>query len=174
MIKTDKKIKSHRSNWQFNKSVTESFDDHVRKSVPFYDVSHSIIEGLSDFFLKDKSVCYDLGCSTGTLLSKLRKRHSSKKISFVGYDQSKHMINKAKKGGYKTLLVNVELELKDAIRRSKGRSRVISEDIIKGIAERLRERHKRKDGLKTGFEILSGMVDMVYVIDDTGEYPVIK
>ena len=97
MIKTDKKIKTLKSNWQFNKSVTDSFDDHVRKSVPFYDVSHSIIEGLSDFFLKDNSVCYDLGCSTGTLLSKLKKRHYSKKISFVGYDESKFMIKKAKK-----------------------------------------------------------------------------
>ncbi len=109
MIKTDKKIKSHKSNWEFNKSVTDSFESHVTKSVPFYDVSHSIVEGLSDFFLKDKSTCYDLGCSTGTLLSKLKKRHSSKKISFIGYDQSKFMIKKAKKNHKKIKFLNQDI-----------------------------------------------------------------
>ncbi len=109
MIKTDKKIKSLRSNWKFNKSVTENFETHVRKSVPFYDISHSIIEGLSDFFLKDGSTCYDLGCSTGTLLSKLNKRHSSKKISFIGYDQSKFMIKKAKKKNKKVKFFNQDI-----------------------------------------------------------------
>ena len=96
-MKTDKKINSKRSNWKFDKNVANSFDDHVKKSVPFYEISHEVIAGLSDFFLKENSVCYDLGSSTGNLLNKLHKRHQGKKIKFIGLDNSLPMVKKAKK-----------------------------------------------------------------------------
>lgn len=96
-MKVDKKIKSTQSNWKFSKEVSKNFDDHVKKSVPFYDVSHEIILGLSDFFLKDSSCCVDLGSSTGILLQKIKERHLTKKIKLIGYDNSKHMIAIAKK-----------------------------------------------------------------------------
>ena len=51
---------------------------------------------LSDFFLKEKSICYDLGCSTGTLINKISRKHN-KKISFYGIDSVKEMIQQAKK-----------------------------------------------------------------------------
>ena len=72
VMKVDKKIKSTQSNWKFSKEVSKNFDDHVKKSVLFYDVSHEIILGLSDFFLKDSSCCIDLGSSTGILLQKIK------------------------------------------------------------------------------------------------------
>ena len=99
MFQTDKKIKSKKKiSWTFkSKSVADAFEKHVRKSVPFYEHSHEIALGLSDFFLKNKSTCYDLGCSTGQLLDKINKRHSDKKINFVGFDDSKEMIKIAKK-----------------------------------------------------------------------------
>jgi len=96
-MKTDKNIKTKRSGWKFDKNVTKNFDKHVKKSVPYYDVSHELILGLSDFFLKKNSVCIDLGCSTGTLLGKLKKRHNLKKIKFMGFDESKSMVSHAKK-----------------------------------------------------------------------------
>lgn len=112
-MKIDKKINSYKSNWTFSKSVSENFDNHVRKSVPFYELSHEIILGLSDFFLRNNSFCVDLGSSTGTLLKKIQKRHNSKKIHLIGYDNSKHMVRIAKKNSknIKFIFKNIEKTL---------------------------------------------------------------
>ena len=96
-MKADKKIKTSRSNWKFDKNVALNFDDHVKKSVPYYEHAHEIILGLSDFFLKTDSNCNDLGCSNGSLLKKISSRHQKKKFTLNGYDNSKDMIKIAKK-----------------------------------------------------------------------------
>ena len=67
-MKVDNKISLNKSNWKFDKLVTKNFQDHVSKSVPFYEVLHKLTLNISDFFLKDNSQYYDLGCSTGKLL----------------------------------------------------------------------------------------------------------
>jgi len=85
------------SSWSFGKNVPKKFTKHITKSVPFYLEGHEIITFLSDFFLKEKSICYDLGCSTGTLLNKISKKHSKKNIQFYGIDSVKEMIEQAKK-----------------------------------------------------------------------------
>ena len=91
-------IDANQSSWTFNGEIAKTFLDHVRRSVPFYDVSHDLICKYSDFFLKPKSICYDLGCSTGNLLNGLVDRHKSKKgIRWVGIDVEKGMIEQAKK-----------------------------------------------------------------------------
>ena len=66
------------SSWSFGKNVPKKFTKHISKSVPFYLEGHEIITYLSDFFLKEKSICYDLGCSTGTLINKISKKHEKK------------------------------------------------------------------------------------------------
>ena len=96
-MKIDKKINSSRSNWKFDKKVVDNFEDHITSSVPFYEVSHQLTVKMSDFFLKDNSICYDLGCSKGNLLKDIEKRHVKKKIKLIGIDDSKEMINSAKK-----------------------------------------------------------------------------
>ena len=65
--------------WQFNKNVAKNFKKHVNKSIPLYEDSHEIIKKISDIFLKNNSVCYDLGCSLGNLIKDLAKRHKKKK-----------------------------------------------------------------------------------------------
>lgn len=109
-MKVDKKISSKRSNWKFDKNVVKNFDSHINQSVPFYKISHDLTIKLSDFFLKEKSTCYDLGCSTGNLLKTIEKKHSQKKINFYGLDQSKHMIKVAKKGKHNINFSNKNLE----------------------------------------------------------------
>ncbi len=95
-MKVDKKIKSQRSNWRFDKNVAENFDVHVLKSVPFYKISHDLSLKISEFFLKEKSICYDIGCSNGSLLNKISKKNK-KKINYIGIDSSQAMIDIAKK-----------------------------------------------------------------------------
>jgi len=95
-LKVDKKIKTKSSNWQFDTNVAKNFDNHVLKSVPFYKISHDLSCRLSDFFLKENSVCYDIGCSNGNLLNKISKRNK-KKIKYIGIDSSSAMVKIAKK-----------------------------------------------------------------------------
>ena len=54
---------------------------------------------LTDFFLQEKSKIIDIGCSTGTFLSKVHTRHNnnSKKIVFEGIDNVPQMIKFCKK-----------------------------------------------------------------------------
>lgn len=90
------KIKAKNSSWTFGANVPKIFSKHIKNSVPFYDEGHKICLQLSDFFLKNKSSCYDFGCSTGTMLSKMSDRHD-KRINFYGVDNVKEMIKQAKK-----------------------------------------------------------------------------
>ena len=77
-------LNAKNAQWSFGGDTHKTFDAHVSKSVPFYSNGHSIIEEVSDFFLTDGSLVYDIGCSTGTLLEKLAIRNINKKIQFIG------------------------------------------------------------------------------------------
>lgn len=92
-MKVDKKIKVKKKKWTFSNSVYKHFDKHVLKSVPFYNEGHDLILDLSDFFLKNNSICYDIGCSTGILLKKISKKiNYFKDLRLIGLDNQKNMI----------------------------------------------------------------------------------
>jgi len=87
------------SNWKFVGEVAKKFDAHVKKSVPLYEEGHEIILSLTDFFLKEDSTIYEIGCSTGTLTEKISIKNSAidKKINLIGVDAEKDMVKQAKK-----------------------------------------------------------------------------
>lgn len=91
-------IPSKVSNWKFAGEVAENFDTHVNKSVPLYEEGHEVILSLADFFLKDGSLVYEIGCSTGTLIKKISEKNAEidKKIQLIGMDCESDMIDKAK------------------------------------------------------------------------------
>jgi tRNA (cmo5U34)-methyltransferase len=89
-------IHADNANWSFGDKVADTFDDHVKKSVPLYDEGHGLISRLSDFFLPNNSLCYELGCSTGNLTRKLAERHQNRNVKFIGLDTEDTMVNKAK------------------------------------------------------------------------------
>ena len=92
------KIKTEIGKWSFKGKVPNTFDDHIKKSIPLYQWCHEIGVNLSDFFLKENTSCYDIGCSTGTFLKKLSEKNNlQKKIEFYGIDEVLPMIKKAKK-----------------------------------------------------------------------------
>jgi len=84
------------SGWTFSGQTATHFDPHVNKSVPFYTEGHQLIAQLSDFFLANGSVCYDLGCSTGSLVTKLATRNQHKNCEFIGVDVEADMIHIAR------------------------------------------------------------------------------
>lgn len=87
-------IKSNKSSWSFDGLGIDGFNDHINRSVPGYLEGQQIICRLSDYFIKDDSVVYDLGCSMGNLTVKLAE-HSKKSAQFIGIDNEATMINEA-------------------------------------------------------------------------------
>jgi tRNA (cmo5U34)-methyltransferase len=84
--------------WRFDKNVSKAFDSHVHKSVPFYDEIQRMAIELSEYFVRDRSVVYDLGSSTGTTLDLLSSAHAGKQdAQFIGFDLSEFMIRESRK-----------------------------------------------------------------------------
>lgn len=123
MTNVGDKINAENANWSFSGNISEHFDQHIKKSIPFYDTSHELGVSISDFFLDDGSVCYDLGCSTGTLLTRLAQHHHAKRVQFIGIDVEKDMVKYAQDAcqNFSNLeirgesLLDVELERADFI-----------------------------------------------------------
>jgi len=89
-------ISTQNAGWKFSGEMVKDFEEHVRKSVPLYDEGHDIILKISDYFVKDDSVCYEIGTSTGILSYKLAQRFSDRDAKFIGIDIEEDMIKKAK------------------------------------------------------------------------------
>jgi len=77
--------------WSFDKKVSKAFDKHVKQSIPLYDEFHKQISKIAEFYCKDESLIYDLGCSTGKFINQISKI-KKKNLSIVGIDNSKKMI----------------------------------------------------------------------------------
>ena len=121
--KVDKKIFLKNKEWSFSKKIAPLFDNHIYKSVPLYHQLHWLCEQLSDFYIKEDSIVYDIGCSTGALLNKIAKRQKEKKkVKYFGFDIVKKMIEFAKvKNSYKHIkyiiknIINYKLNKSDFI-----------------------------------------------------------
>jgi tRNA (cmo5U34)-methyltransferase len=83
-------IKAKRSDWSFDGDVFKNFDDHVKKSVPLYNEGHDLIINLSDYFLKNDSLIYDIGSSTGSFFDKVSKK-VDKQIRMIGIEPAFNM-----------------------------------------------------------------------------------
>lgn len=81
----------------FNGATTKYFEDHITKSIPFFRESHKLTSKLSTFFISDKSIVYDLGCSTGLASRSIFEANQNKNFTTYGLDLSKEMIRDAKK-----------------------------------------------------------------------------
>lgn len=122
-MKVDKNIFAMNSSWSFDKNVPKNFDKHISKSVPLYNEIHWLCEQISDFYIKEDSIVYDIGCSTGKLLYKIAKRHKlKKKAKYIGLDVVKKMISYAyKKNKHKQIkflnknIINYKLKKTDFI-----------------------------------------------------------
>ena len=113
-ISVGEDIKAANADWSFSGSVADTFSDHVKRSVPMYELGHDLVCNLSDYFVKEDSVCYEIGTSVGELLAKLATHNSLKKnVKWIGIDIEADMIKKAQQDvkGAK----NVSFEVADAV-----------------------------------------------------------
>jgi len=89
-------IIANSGSWTFGGDVPNSFDEHILKSVPLYAEGHELIYNLSDFFIKDDSVVYELGSSTGKLIAKLAEKFETRpNVKFIGIDVEQSMVDHA-------------------------------------------------------------------------------
>jgi tRNA (cmo5U34)-methyltransferase len=113
-MKVGHDIETSRANWSFDGTVAESFVGHVRQSVPLYDAGHDLVCDISDYFIRDDSIGYELGASTGQLLRKLAVHHAHKPASrFIGIDAVERMVEAAR--AHCAGLPNVEVALDDVL-----------------------------------------------------------
>lgn len=105
-------INAKNAKWTFDGDVVNSFETHVSKSVPLYNLGHELILEISDYFIKNDSISYELGTSTGILTYKLSERFGNDFGNFIGLDIVENMIKYAKKN-YKNK--NLKYELADVI-----------------------------------------------------------
>ena len=113
-MKVGNEIETGRAEWTFQGNVADTFVDHVRQSVPLYDKGHELVCAVSDYFVHDDSVCYELGVSTGQLIRKLAEHHATKSgVRWIGIDPVEPMIAKAR--SHCTGITNIELEGADAL-----------------------------------------------------------
>tara|TARA_B100000886_G_scaffold339811_1_gene306470 strand:- start:1652 stop:2359 length:708 start_codon:yes stop_codon:yes gene_type:complete len=90
-------ISANNANWSFDGDIVENFESHIDRSVPLYKLGHELIIECADFFIKNDSICYELGCSTGLLSHKLSERFKSSNSKFIGLDEVENMIKFANK-----------------------------------------------------------------------------
>jgi len=83
------------SGWSFGGNVWRHFDQHIRASVPGYDLVHDTVLDLAQPFLGPGRRACDLGCSTGTLTARLANQFRG--VEVVGIDIEPSMIAAAKR-----------------------------------------------------------------------------
>ncbi|ESQ17285.1 MAG: methyltransferase domain-containing protein [Thiohalocapsa sp. PB-PSB1] len=89
-------IKASQTRWHFDDDVPDRFDEHVRRSVPFYDQGHHLVVQLADFFVGSNSLIYEFGCSTGTLTRALAQRIADQDARIVAVDLAPEMVELAR------------------------------------------------------------------------------
>lgn len=116
MIKVGDGLAAGNAGWNFKGEVARGFDAHVSKSVPFYYEGHQLIANLSDFFVKNDSVCYEIGCSTGELTLTLAKHNKLKPgANFVGIDLESDMVQLAVEKKAQSQIESVDFHVEDVL-----------------------------------------------------------
>lgn len=81
-------------NGDFSFDTVQQFDDHIDLSIPTYSNLREAIIRLSTSFVKADSTVYDLGCSTGLLLSMLSDMVPDS-ARLIGIDVSTNLLNQS-------------------------------------------------------------------------------
>jgi len=122
--KVDSTISAVEGNWAFTSDVAKVFDTHVRKSIPLYEEFQRMTIEMSEWFIQNGSIVYDLGSSTGETLFQLQKRHKAKEnVRFIGIDNSEMMVSQARE---KASADNVQFLHKDVLQMKFGEADLVT------------------------------------------------
>ena len=84
------------SDFKFDASVVNVFDDMVVRSVPFYLEFQRMITEIARDYAKPGTSLFDLGCSTGTTMLSINTVLDDS-VRFVGVDNSPQMLESCRK-----------------------------------------------------------------------------
>jgi|TARA_R100001530_G_scaffold119800_1_gene87046 tRNA (cmo5U34)-methyltransferase len=82
--------------WEFDKSVTEVFDDMLERSIPQYDLMRKSVFDIACNYVQNGTTILDLGCAKGDAISPLVDKYKDSN-NFFCIDTSDSMLNEAKK-----------------------------------------------------------------------------
>lgn len=83
--------------FEFDEKIVDIFPDMVRRSIPGYLLTISMIEVIADGYIKNNSNVYDLGCSLGEVSFAIKQAVSNRKYKIIAVDNSKAMIDACRK-----------------------------------------------------------------------------
>lgn len=81
--------------WEFNKEVTDCFDDMLNRSIPEIENMRDLTEKIGRHFIKSNTEIIDLGCSTGLAIYPFIKDRKAK-TKFRLFDVSDAMLEKCR------------------------------------------------------------------------------
>lgn len=81
--------------WEFDREVTQAFDNMLTRSIPQYEVMRQACFDLACYYRQPNTDIVDLGCSRGEAISKLIDKYGATN-RFVGVEISKPMVEAAR------------------------------------------------------------------------------
>ncbi|MBD5781344.1 carboxy-S-adenosyl-L-methionine synthase CmoA [Pelagicoccus sp. NFK12] len=80
----------------FDERVADVFDDMIRRSVPGYGMTLSLLGIIAQHYAKPGTRIYDLGCSLGAGIASMGAQLTTPDVSFVGVDNSAAMLDRCR------------------------------------------------------------------------------
>ena len=101
------------SDFEFDESVANVFDDMLDRSVPGYRTILSMLTTLSHQYAKPNTNVFDLGCSLGNSTLALKDGLTNPTIQFIAIDNSHAMVTKARQRLDKSVTIKCS-DIRDA------------------------------------------------------------
>ena len=83
--------------FEFDQRVVDVFPDMIKRSVPGYPLTISMISVVADNFVQPDSTIYDLGCSLGAVTFAIQQGMNNKQCKIIAVDNSEAMIESCRK-----------------------------------------------------------------------------
>lgn len=81
-----------KGDWTFkDANICRNFDQHVREQLPWYDLMTGAVAHIARHYIADKSIVYDLGCSTGNIGNAIREPLEKRSALLKAIDNSEEM-----------------------------------------------------------------------------------
>ena len=81
--------------WTFrSRAVAKHFDQHVRESLPWYDLATNAVAHFGRHYIPTGGRVYDIGCSTGNIGNALKETMDQRNARFTAIEQSAEMAAK--------------------------------------------------------------------------------
>jgi tRNA (cmo5U34)-methyltransferase len=91
-MKSSLEIPKH---WTFrSQAVAKHFDQHVRESLPFYDLATNAVAHFGRHYIPNGGRVYDIGSSTGNIGNAMRDTLTQRKAKFTAIEESQEMADK--------------------------------------------------------------------------------